>query len=87
MEKERKKEEKKKEEGRREEEGNPGLKVLNSCLEISYSCLELWFGTFVWICWLGNYLNSFLAYVWVRKTLTLQYMCILVGLSQFWGWF
>ena len=24
---------------------------------------------------------------WVRKTLTLQYMCILVGLSQFCGWF
>ena len=24
---------------------------------------------------------------WVSKTLTLQYMCILVGLSQFSGWF
>ena len=45
------------------------------------------FGTFVWICWLGNYPNSFFVNVWVRKTLTLQYMCILVGLSQFWGWF
>ena len=63
------------------------LELWNSCLEISYSCLELWFETFVLICWLGNYLNSFFVYVWVRKTLTLQYMCILVGLSQFWGWF
>ena len=85
-----------KEEGGREEEEDPGLKVwkllihvLNSCLEplfcleISYSCLELWFGTFVWICWLGNYPNSFFVYVWIRKTLTVQYMCILVGLSQF----
>ena len=45
------------------------------------------FENFVWIYWLGNYPNSFFVYVWVRKTLTLQYMCILVGLSQFWVWF
>ena len=45
------------------------------------------FGNFVWICWLGNYPNSFFVYVWVSKILILQYMCILVGLSQFWGWF
>ena len=45
------------------------------------------FGTFVWICWLGNYPNSFFVYVWVRKILTLPYMCILVGSSQFYGWF
>ena len=71
---ERKREEKKKnEEGRREEEENPSL--------------ELMFGNFVWIYWLGNYPNSFFVYVWVRKTQTLQYMHILVGLSQFWGWF
>ena len=69
---ERKREEKKrrrrrkKEEGRREEE-NLGL--------------ELMFRNFVWICWLGSYPNSFFVYFWVRKTLTLQYMCIFVGLS------
>ena len=80
MEKERKEEQKKKKEGRREEEENLGLEVWNSCL-------ELWFGTFVWICWLRNYPNSFFVYVWVRKTLNLRYMCILVGLGQFWGWF
>ena len=39
----------------------------NSCLEISYSCLELWFGNFVWICWLGNPPNSLFAYVWGLK--------------------
>ena len=83
------KERREEEEGRRKKRRrrNPGLEVWNSCLEISYSCLELWFGTFVWICWLGNYPNSFFVYVWVRKTLTLQYMCILICLSQFWGWF
>ena len=82
------------EKGRREEEENPGLEIMfgglevwNSCLETSYSCLELWFGIFAWICWLGNYLNSFFVYIWVRNTLTLQYMGILLGLSQFWGWF
>ena len=42
---------------------------------------------FVWICWLGHHPNSFFVYIWVRKTLTLQYMCILVGSSQFCGWF
>ena len=36
---------------------------------------------------LGNYLTPSLSIFWVRKTLTLQYMCILVGLSQFCGWF
>ena len=51
---------------------------------------SLLFGIFllVWkVCWLGNYPNSFFVYVRVRKTLTFQYMCILVGSSQFCGWF
>ena len=79
MEKERKEEEKNKEEGRKEEEENPGL-------EISYVMygIHVWNISFVWnswICWLGNHPNSFFVYVWVRKTLTLQYMCILVGSS------
>ena len=34
-------EEKKKEEGSREEEENLGLEIWNSCLEISYSCMDL----------------------------------------------
>ena len=37
------------------------------CLELVWNCLELLFG------------NTCLS--WIRKTLTLQYMCILVGLS------
>ena len=53
--------------------------VWNSCI-----CK---YGTYVCICWLGNHPNSFFVYVWVRKTLTLQYMCILVASSQFYGWF
>ena len=74
-----------KEKERREEEENTGLELLN--LLVWNSCLELLFGTYVWICWLENYPNSFFVYVWVRKTLTLQCMCILVGSSQLCGWF
>ena len=50
-----------------------------------FGILELWYGI-VRICMelFGIYVrNSFFVYVWVRITLTLQYMCILVGLSQF----
>ena len=52
--------------------------------------IHVWNTSFVWnswIYWLGNHPNSFFVYVWVRKTLTLQYMCILVGSSPFCGWF
>ena len=55
-----------------------GIHVCNICI--------CWFETFVWICWLGNYPNSFFVYVWVRETLTLQYMCILVGSSPILRW-
>ena len=75
----RKREEKKIRRRKKEEEKIRRRKSRFGSLEISYSCLELWFGTFVWIYWLGNYPNSFFVYVWVGKTLTLQYMCILVG--------
>ena len=83
----RKREEKKR---RREEEGRRkkrsrrksrfGIHVWNFGLEHLF-CLEYFFrcgkyGTYVWICWLGNYPNSFFVYVGVRKTLTLQHMCI-----------
>ena len=73
MEKERRKEEKKKkEEGKREEEE----------IQVWKFGIHVWNTSFVWnswICWLGNHPNSFFVYVWVRKTLTLQYMCVLVG--------
>ena len=85
----RKRERKKRRRRKKEEEENLGM--------------EFMFGTLVWkflihvwnfglepICM--NLLvrkppNSFFVYIWVRKTLTLQYMCILVGSSQFSGWF
>ena len=61
---------KKKEKGRREVQENPryGILVWKSCWNISF----VMFGTYM----LENTCLS-----WVRKTLTLQYMCILVGLS------
>ena len=62
-----------------------GIHVWNTSF-VWNSCI-FWYGTYVWIYWLGNYPNFFFVYVWVRKTLTLQYMCILVGSSQFCGWF
>ena len=74
---------KKKEEGRREEEKKKKIQVWKYGIYV-------WNTSFVWnswICLLGNHPNSFFVYVWVRKTLTLQYMCILVGSSQFCGWF
>ena len=49
------KREEKKEAGRREEEENPGLELLFGT--------SLLYGTYVWICWLGNYHNSFFLYV------------------------
>ena len=90
VEKERKEEEKKRRRKmKKEEENKKKIQVWNisflwnSCLELLY----MLYGTYVWICWLENHHNSFFVYVWVRKTLTLQYMCILVGSSQFCGWF
>ena len=76
---------------KKEEEKKKKIQVWNFCLELLF-CLEYFFwygkyGTCVWICWLENYPNSFFVYVWVRETLTLQYMSILVGSSQFCGWF
>ena len=73
---------------REKEEENPSLECLKLMFGIHVwnSCLELMFGIHVWICWLGNYPNSSFAYFWVRKTLTLQCMYILVGSSQFCGW-
>ena len=78
----RKREEKKRRKRRRkkEEEKKKKIQVWNSCLEHLF-CLEL-FDLLV-----RKPPNSFFVYVWVRKTLTLQYMCILVGSSHFCGWF
>ena len=72
---EEKKKEKKKEEEKKRRRRNPGLEVWNSCLKISYSCLELWFRTFVWICWLGNPPSSLFAYVWALKSLYKSDLC------------
>ena len=66
-----KREEKKRRRRRKkEEEKKKKIQVWNSCLEVWNLCLEVW--------------NSCLELLdlLVRKTLTHQYMCILVGSSQ-----
>ena len=74
MEKERKEEEKKKEEGIREEEEIQVWKLILVSLELWFGT-SLLFGTLVFlsmkpicmVCWLGNPLSSFFAYVWGLK--------------------
>ena len=79
------KERKKEEEGKRKKEEEKKKKI-----HVWKFLIHVWNTSFVWnswICWLGNHPNSFFVYVWVMKTLTLQYMCILVGSSMLCGWF
>ena len=65
------------EEGGGREEKNPGL---DTCLEVwNLICviLELWYGNYMCL----DVMFGITCLIWVRKTLILQYMCILVGLS------
>ena len=69
MEKKRRRRRKKEEEKKKKTRFGIHVQNISFCLELFVwnSCMELMFG------------NTCLS--WVRKSLTLQYMCILIGLS------
>ena len=68
--------EEKEEEGRRKKKKRRKSKGMELCMEIDFA----WYGNFGKDACLEILLES-TCLSWVRKTLTLQYMCVLVGLS------
>ena len=82
--------ERREEEKKRKKRSSRKAKVWNSCLEVwkFRNFWEFMYGILLWkscrnisIVMFGTYMLGNTCLSWVRKTLTLQYKCILVGLS------